>query len=113
MFMTTNIVSLYLKADSVIYITFFYTYKSLFSSFRLEMVYEYKRKNPPQIPLDEAKIRDVIDGRISKRKAAKEVGISEWTIRQRMKNPGFTPAPEGGHTSLPYESDGSYIRCLK
>ena len=81
MFMTTNIVSLYLKVDSVIYITFCYTYKSLFSGFRLEMVYEYKRKNPLRISLDEAKIRDVIDGRISKRKAAKEVGMHTQSLK--------------------------------
>ena len=81
------------------------------------MVYKYKRKNPPRIPLDEEKIRDAIerikDARISKRKAAKEVGVSEWTIRQRMKNPGFVPAAEGGHTSLPYESERELHKMLE
>ena len=81
------------------------------------MIYKYKRKNLPRIPLDKAKIRDAIervkDERISKMKAAKEVGISEWTIRQRMKNPGFVPAAEGGHTSFPYKSERKLHKMLE
>ena len=41
---------------------------------------------------------------ISIRKAAKEIGISEWTLRDRMKR-GTPVLKEGSRTSLPEESE--------
>ena len=49
-------------------------------------------------------IRKARSGAISKRKAAKEIGVSEWTVRDRMKKD--TPVQKE-HMSLPYESERS------
>ena len=80
------------------------------------MVYKYKRKNPDKIPIDENKVRDAIHkvkaGSISIRKAALEIGIHEWTLRDRIKR-GAPKLKEGAHTSLPYESERELQRMLE
>ena len=80
------------------------------------MVNKYKRKTPIKPPLDEKKLQDAIhkvrSGAISKRKAAKEIGVSEWTVRDRMKR--HAPVQkEGAHTSLPYESERELQKMLE
>ena len=75
----------------------------------------YKRKKE-KVRVNEDKVKNAVAkverGEKSIRKAAKEAGISEWTLRDRIKR-GLPKKKEGGQQSMPEESETELAVMLR